>query len=54
MSMMMSQILKFMDFTKTQRSSYLENETFFLQKKKKKNFTKKKKKKKKDPLIHDS
>ena len=30
--MMMSQILKFADFTKTQKSRYLENETlFFLQ-----------------------
>ena len=30
--MMMSQILKFMDFTKTQKSRYLEDETlFFLQ-----------------------
>ena len=35
MPMMMSQILKFADFTKTQRSRYLENETlFFLQIKK--------------------
>ena len=32
MSMMMSQILKFVDFTKTQKSKYLENKTiFFLQ-----------------------
>ena len=31
MSMMTSQILKFVDFTKIQKSSYLENETFFLQ-----------------------
>ena len=30
MSMMMSQILKFVDFSKTQKSRYLENETFFL------------------------
>ena len=30
--MMTSQILKFVDFTKTQKSRYLENETlFFLQ-----------------------
>ena len=30
--MMMSRILKFVDFTKTQKSRYLENETlFFLQ-----------------------
>ena len=35
MSMMKSQILKFVDFTKTQKSRYLENETlFFLQIKK--------------------
>ena len=34
MSMMTSQILKFVDFTKTQKSRYLENETFFLQIKK--------------------
>ena len=32
--MMATQILKFVDFTKTQKSSYLENETFFLQIKK--------------------
>ena len=32
MSMMTSQILKFVDFTKTQKSRYLENEKlFFLQ-----------------------
>ena len=31
MSMIMSQILKFVDFTKTHKSRYLENETFFLQ-----------------------
>ena len=30
-SMMMSQILEFVDFTKTQKSRCLENETFFLQ-----------------------
>ena len=29
--MMMSQILKFVDFTKTQKSRYLKNQTFFLQ-----------------------
>ena len=29
--MMTPQILKFVDFTKTQKSRYLENETFFLQ-----------------------
>ena len=29
MSMMTSQILKFVDFTKTPQSRYLENETFF-------------------------
>ena len=34
MLMMMSQILKSSDFTKTQKSRYLENETFFLQIKK--------------------
>ena len=28
--MMTSQILKFVDFTKTQKSRYLENETLFL------------------------
>ena len=27
--MMMSQILKFVDFTKTQKTRYLENETLF-------------------------
>ena len=32
--MMTSQILKSVDFTKTQKSRYLENETFFLQIKK--------------------
>ena len=32
--MMMSQILKFVDFTKTQKSRYLKNQTFFLQIKK--------------------
>ena len=31
MSMMKAQILKFVDFTKTQKSRYLENKTFFLQ-----------------------
>ena len=30
MSMMTSQILKFADFTKTQRSRYLENEALFI------------------------
>ena len=29
--MMASQILKYVDFTKTQKSRYLENETFFFQ-----------------------
>ena len=29
MYMMMSQILKFLDFTRTQKSKYLENETLF-------------------------
>ena len=39
-SMMMSQILKFVDFTKTQKSTYVENETlFFLRKKKFVNYT---------------
>ena len=33
-TMMMSQILKSVDFTKTQKSRYLENKTFFLQIKK--------------------
>ena len=38
--MMTSQILKFVDFTKTQKSRYLENETlFFLQIKKFINYT---------------
>ena len=32
--MMTSLILKSADFTETQKSRYLENETFFLQKKK--------------------
>ena len=36
MLMMTSQILKSADYTKTQRSRYLENETFLLQIKKKK------------------
>ena len=31
MPMMTSQILKSVDFTKIQKSRYLENETFFLQ-----------------------
>ena len=31
MTMMTSQILKSVDFTKTQKSRYFENETFFLQ-----------------------
>ena len=34
MPMMISQILKSVDFTKTQKSRYLENKTFFLQIKK--------------------
>ena len=34
MHMMMSQILKLMDFTKTQKSRYLQNEKFFFQMKK--------------------
>ena len=34
MPMMTSQILKCVDFTETQKSSYLEKETFFLQIKK--------------------
>ena len=34
MSMMTTQILQFVDFAKTQKSKYLENETFFLQIKK--------------------
>ena len=37
--MMTSQILKSPDFTKTQKSRYLENETFFLQIKKFINYT---------------
>ena len=36
---MTSQILKSMDFLKTQKSGYLENETFFLQIKKFTNYT---------------
>ena len=32
--MMTSQILQFVDFTKTKKSKYLENETFFSKKKK--------------------
>ena len=39
MPMMMSQILNSVDFTKTQKSGYLENETFFLQIKKLTNYT---------------
>ena len=39
-SMMTPQILKSVDFTKTQKSIYLENETFFLQIKKIINYTK--------------
>ena len=40
MSMMTSQILKFLNFRKTQKSRYLENETlFFLQIKKLINYT---------------
>ena len=31
MSMVTSYISKFVDFTKTQKSRYIENETFFLQ-----------------------
>ena len=37
--MMTSQILKSLDFTKTQKSRYLENKTFFLQIKKFINYT---------------
>ena len=37
--MMTSQILKSVDFTKTQKYRYLENETFFLQIKKIINYT---------------
>ena len=43
MSMITSQILKFVDFTIIQKSRFLENETLF--------FLKKKKKKKKKSLI---
>ena len=40
MSMVMSQILKFVNITKTQKSRYLKNETlFFLQIKKFSNYT---------------
>ena len=39
--MMTSQKLKSMDFTKTQKSRYLENKTFFLQIKKFINYTSK-------------
>ena len=38
-SMMMSQILKFVDFTKTQKSTYVENETLFFLRIKKINYT---------------
>ena len=38
---MTSQILKSKDFTKTQKSRYLENETFFIQIKKSINYTSK-------------
>ena len=34
MSMLMSQILQFMDFTETQKSNHIQNKTFFLQIKK--------------------
>ena len=37
--MMTSQILKSMDFSKTQKSRYIKNETFFLQIKKFINYT---------------
>ena len=37
--MITSHILKFVDLTKTQKSGYLENETFFLQIKQLFNFT---------------
>ena len=36
---MMSQFLKFVDFTKVQKSRYLKDETFFLQIKKIINYT---------------
>ena len=39
MPLMTSQILKYVDFTKTQKSRYLVNETFFLQIKKIINYT---------------
>ena len=39
MSMMTSQILKFVDFPKTQKSRYLENETLFFLQIKKINYT---------------
>ena len=42
--MMTSQILKFAGFTKTQKSRYLKNETFFLQIKKFINYTSKNRK----------
>ena len=57
MSMMTSQILKFLNFRKTQKSRYLENETLFsLQIKKLINYTSRatlwqKKKKKKKKLL---
>ena len=34
MSMLMSQILQFMDFTETQKLNHIQNETFFLRIKK--------------------
>ena len=34
MPMMMSQILKYVDFTKTQKPRYIENKTFFFSNKK--------------------
>ena len=41
MPMMTAQILRFVDFTKSQKSRYLENETFSLQIKKIINYTSK-------------
>ena len=38
MPMMTSQILKFVDFTKIQKSRYLENKTLFFLQNNKKNF----------------
>ena len=38
MSLMTSQILKFVNFTETQKSRYLEKKTFFLQVKKFNNY----------------